>query len=472
MLDTIQEMSDEKLMELYQIGDLYAFNVLYQRYEHKIYGYFHRFFPEERCADLLQETFLKVHRSRSRYKTSLPFSKWLFVIVCNLAKDEFKRLSRLKEYLDDGQLGDTRTFLVDPETPESIVEHDELWERIRQAILDLPENDREAIIQSKYEGKSYPEIAESMDITAGAVKQRAYRGLLALREKLKDLVEPELKKKTKKGFSALMIFKFQGIIKKVLIGGLEAMKISAKVKIVTIGVAALLMLSGTGIVVWRSHESNIKVLGSPVSQTDQGKVSAHTNLPSSSKDNSHKLAEKQKGEQADKIISWLDSLGENPNNETKVTKTGTAKAGDTMLAGEANKPKFVKDFPEFDLSTPESAWATIMRIMARSRGDWTQVSLRKDREMMAEYPNDDVVSPEQSENFLNAEILEVHVSGDRAGVISQIPNQDHAEPWLGPIDLRSLAKEDGEWRNVSNDRVSTIDEARRKFENSLNRPIP
>jgi RNA polymerase sigma-70 factor (ECF subfamily) len=229
MLDTIQEMSDEKLMELYQIGDLYAFNVLYQRYEHKIYGYFHRFFPEERCADLLQETFLKVHRSRSRYKTSLPFSKWLFVIVCNLAKDEFKRLSRLKEYLDDGQLEDTQTFLVDPETPESIIEHDELWERIQQAILDLPENHREAIIQSKYEGKSYPEIAESMDITVGAVKQRVYRGLLILREKLKDLVEPELKEKARKGFSGIMIFKFQGIIEKVLIGGLEAMKISAKV---------------------------------------------------------------------------------------------------------------------------------------------------------------------------------------------------------------------------------------------------
>jgi len=260
MLDTIQEMSDEKLMELYQIGDLYAFNVLYQRYEHKVYGYFHRFFPEERCADLLQETFLKVHRSRSRYKTSLPFSKWLFVIVCNLAKDEFKRLSRLKEYLDDGQLGDTRIFLVDPETPESIVEHDELWERIRQAIFDLPENHREAIIQSKYEGKSYPEIAESMDITAGAVKQRAYRGLLTLREKLKDLVEPEFKEKAKKGFSALMIFKFQGAIKKVLIGGLEAMKISAKVKIVTIGIVSVLILGGIGVIIWHYQQSQQEVL--------------------------------------------------------------------------------------------------------------------------------------------------------------------------------------------------------------------
>jgi RNA polymerase sigma-70 factor, ECF subfamily len=277
MLDTLQEMSDEKLMELYQIGDLYAFNVIYQRYEHKIYGYFHRFFPEERCADLLQETFLKVHRSRSRYKASLPFSKWLFVIACNLAKDEFKRLSRLKEYLDDEQLENKQTFLVDPETPESIVEHDELWERIRQAILDLPENDREAIIQSKYEGKSYPEIAESMDITVGAVKQRVSRGLLTLREKLKDLVEPELKVKAKKGFSGIMILKFQGIIKKLLMGGLEAMKISAKVKILAIGVAAVLMLGGMGVMVWHYHQSAQETLMSSVSQAEQQKNLAPLN---------------------------------------------------------------------------------------------------------------------------------------------------------------------------------------------------
>jgi RNA polymerase sigma-70 factor (ECF subfamily) len=327
MLDTIQEMSDEKLMELYQIGDLYAFNVLYQRYEHKIYGYFHRFFPEERCADLLQETFLKVHRSRSRYKTSLPFSKWLFVIVCNLAKDEFKRLSRLKEYLDDGQLGDTRTFLVDPETPESIVEHNEFWERIRQAILDLPENDREAIIQSKYEGKSYPEIAEAMDITVGAVKQRAYRGLLTLREKLKDLVEPESKEKAKKSFSVMMIFKFQGIIKKVLMGGLEAMKISAKVKIVTIGVVAVLMLSGAGVVIWHYQQSTQEVSALSIIQAEQQKnLSPISKNPSIAKvavnKNTNKLIDKQKEDAKEsQSIAQTDSLKDGNSQETKESET-------------------------------------------------------------------------------------------------------------------------------------------------------
>jgi RNA polymerase sigma-70 factor (ECF subfamily) len=327
MLNTLQEMSDEKLMELYQIGDLYAFNVLYQRYEHKIYGYFHRFFPEERCADLLQETFLKVHRSRSRYKTSLPFSKWLFVIACNLAKDEFKRLSRLKEYLDDGQLENAQTFLVDPETPESIIEHDELWERIQQAILDLPENHREAIIQSKYEGKSYPEIAESMDITVGAVKQRVYRGLLTLREKLKDLVEPEFKEKAKKGFSAIMIFKFQGVIKKVLMGGLEAMKISAKVKIVTIGVAAVLMLGGTGVVVWHYHQSAQETSALSIIQAEQQKnLSPISKNPSVAmvvaNKNANKPIDKEKEDTKDaRNIAQTDSLKESTGQETKKSES-------------------------------------------------------------------------------------------------------------------------------------------------------
>jgi RNA polymerase sigma-70 factor (ECF subfamily) len=326
-------MSDEKLMELYQIGDLYAFNVLYQRYEQRIYRYFYRFFPEERCADLLQETFLKVHRSRSRYKTSLPFSKWLFVIACNLAKDEFKRLSRLKEYLDDEQLEDTQTFLVDPETPESIVEHDELWERIRQAILDLPENHREAIIQSKYEGKSYPEIAESMGTSVGAVKQRAYRGLLTLREKLKDLVEPELKEKTKKGFSASMIFKLQGIIKKVLIGGLDAMKISAKVKFVTIGVVAVLMLSGAGVIVWHYQQSAQEASALSIIQAEQQKnLSLIRKNPPIEKvvanKNVNKPIDKQKEDANDaQNIAQTDSLKEGNSQETKISET---KVGGTI----------------------------------------------------------------------------------------------------------------------------------------------
>jgi len=430
-------------------GDGEAFHRLIIKYYAAIYAVIlSRVKNTEDARDLMQEVFFEAYRDLASLRHPEQFRVWLQQIARHQCHDWLRKRQEIFTQLDEDMICET------PSADELLILQETLA-KVMKAIDELPEPESQLLKERYLDDVSYDELESRHGLSRNALAVRLVRARQHVREKIKKVLP------------GLWTLPWQDVVKKMLLGGIEAMKISAKVKIVSIGVAAVLIISGTGIVVWHSHESNIKVLGSPVSQMDQGKVSAsHTNLPSSNKDNSHKLAEKQKDEQADKIISWLDSLGENPNNETKVTKTGIAKAGETMPAGEANKPKFVKDFPEFDLSTPESAWATIMRIMARSRGDWTQVSLRKNREMEAQYPNDDDVSPEQSENFLNAEILEVHINGDRAGVISQIPNQSQS------IDLRSLAKEDGEWRNVGNDRISTIEEARQKFENGLNRPIP
>lgn len=185
----LEKRSDEELMAQYQKGDMNSFNLLYLRYEKKIYNYFLRHLRNpERGAELFQETFLKLHRYRNRYDPKLPFRAWIFTIASNTAKNEFKRVARSKEVLEDEDfdyeaIEDTRI-----ESPERTVERKELSGKIKEALQSLPESQREVIVLSKYEGLSYAEIAKITDSSVGAVKQKAHRGFASLREKLKGWI--------------------------------------------------------------------------------------------------------------------------------------------------------------------------------------------------------------------------------------------------------------------------------------------
>ena len=183
---SVEQRSDEELMAQYQKEDMNAFNLLYLRYEKKIYNYFLRHFGNpERSAELFQETFLNVHRYRDRYDPNLPFRAWIFTIASNISKNEFKRATRAREVFEHEEVNyefieDTRT-----ESPVSSLERKELSDKIEQALQSLPESQREVIILSKYQGLSYAQIAKITNSSVGAVKQKAHRGFASLREKLK-----------------------------------------------------------------------------------------------------------------------------------------------------------------------------------------------------------------------------------------------------------------------------------------------
>jgi RNA polymerase sigma factor (sigma-70 family) len=84
------------LMAAYQEGDTAAFEQLYSRYEQKIYNFLlRRLGDKELCHDLFQEIFLKLHRARHEFDPQHSFSTWLFTIVNNTLKNEFKRLTRI-----------------------------------------------------------------------------------------------------------------------------------------------------------------------------------------------------------------------------------------------------------------------------------------------------------------------------------------------------------------------------------------
>jgi len=89
------QYSDEELMLAYQNGDELAFNILYQRYAGKMYGYLYKRCGSAAVAgDLLQEVFAKLHQSRDSYRSQFKFAPWIFMIVRNCLIDHFRKVGR------------------------------------------------------------------------------------------------------------------------------------------------------------------------------------------------------------------------------------------------------------------------------------------------------------------------------------------------------------------------------------------
>ena len=179
----MEETSDEMLMVRYQKGEEEGFNALFARHEGRLYNFFLRRLEDKSLsADLYQKTWFNVHRSRQRYDPQRPFRVWLFSVAYNVLKDEFKRRAASREIQADAALETTGRSIMSP--VEHRLEQSETRAVLARAMKALPDGQREILLLSKYEGLGYPEIAEIMGLSVGAVKQKAHRAFLTLKSKL------------------------------------------------------------------------------------------------------------------------------------------------------------------------------------------------------------------------------------------------------------------------------------------------
>ncbi len=188
--------SDEELMLAYGDGDEEAFTLLFKRFELRIFNYFLRHIGDRSLAeDLLQNTFLKVHRSRKSYRPSAAFATWVFTIASNLLKDaarlekrraDIVELEEVRERIAGGSSLSEPLSVSRQQNPEVEVGEREIAGYIRQAVQALPFDQRDVIILAKYEGFKYEEIAEILNTTPGAVKVKAHRAMKTLEVVLKD----------------------------------------------------------------------------------------------------------------------------------------------------------------------------------------------------------------------------------------------------------------------------------------------
>jgi RNA polymerase sigma-70 factor (ECF subfamily) len=176
--------TEESLMAAYVAGDRQAFTRLFARVAPKIHAFFRRAFRDESVADeLMQTTFLKVHRARETYRPELPFRPWLYTIAIHVRRDEWRRRYRLAETAGEEAIAAADQAAAVDEARRQELDEDR-FAAVRVAVEELPELQRVILQLHRYEGMSYAEIAESLGSTPGAVRQHAFRAYESLRERL------------------------------------------------------------------------------------------------------------------------------------------------------------------------------------------------------------------------------------------------------------------------------------------------
>lgn len=179
--------SDEELVLAFQGGDVAAFDVLVTRWDRKIQGAIYRVVgSDEDARDLAQEAFLKAYRALGSFRREARFSSWLYQIALNLCRDRIRR-RRGKTFISLDESGEAeRSKSPDPSAHE-LLETQDLASIVAREIENLPPEQREVIVLKEYQGLTFAEIADVLDVPLSTVKTRLYRGLNQLRRGLARL---------------------------------------------------------------------------------------------------------------------------------------------------------------------------------------------------------------------------------------------------------------------------------------------
>lgn len=188
------EQSDLALVQLAQRGDPGAFDALVRRYQHKVVKLVLRYVRDPAEAeDIAQEAFIKAYRALPRFRGDSAFYTWLYRIAINTAKNVLAARGRSPVSYDIDKDSDEaspmESYMKDTATPEALAMTDEIRSTVNQAIDQLPEDLRTAIVLRELEGLSYDEIAQAMSCPVGTVRSRIFRAREAIDARLREVFE-------------------------------------------------------------------------------------------------------------------------------------------------------------------------------------------------------------------------------------------------------------------------------------------
>ncbi len=199
MATAYSQKSDRDLVLACQRREPQAFEELVKRHQRTVYALLYQLAPEwQDTSDLAQDVFIRVWRSIGNLRNPGAFRSWLTQIVTNLFYDELRKRPRrvptvsMDEGIDDPDSeeggGASRDIPDSSMLPDERILTDELAVVIRQAMANLPEQFRTAIVLRELEGLSYEEIAVLTKTEMGTVKSRIARA----RSKLQEILTPYL----------------------------------------------------------------------------------------------------------------------------------------------------------------------------------------------------------------------------------------------------------------------------------------
>jgi RNA polymerase sigma-70 factor, ECF subfamily len=176
--------SDEQLMEAYAAGDAAAFRVIFERYAPLLMrAMLRELYARDEANDLVQQTFLQLHRARADFDAGQKLKPWVFTIAMNLKREYFRRKKRRPERSLDAE------SVPEPAVGALGAARVDARRTLARVMGDLPADQREVIELHWFDGLEFPEVATVVGASVSAVKVRAHRGYVRLRQALGDDAE-------------------------------------------------------------------------------------------------------------------------------------------------------------------------------------------------------------------------------------------------------------------------------------------
>jgi RNA polymerase sigma-70 factor (ECF subfamily) len=178
-------------MDRYAAGDDAAFDAVYEALAPRLYCYLRRQLRDPaKAEDLLQQTFLQIHRARASFMPGAEVTPWAFAIARRLVIDA-SRESKRRVPVAREEEAEARPPHAEGPLADEVVHARQLAAIVERELGRLPENQRVAFELIRQDGLSIAEAADVLGVTHGAVKLRAHRASEALRAVLGDVLDLE-----------------------------------------------------------------------------------------------------------------------------------------------------------------------------------------------------------------------------------------------------------------------------------------
>jgi RNA polymerase sigma-70 factor, ECF subfamily len=172
---------DADLIRRWQRGDTAAFEQLVRAWEEPLGRFLVRMVQcQETAQDLLQELFLRVFQNAQKFRDQGQFKPWLYRIALNLARDQIRKNTR--QATKPLELAHHQAS-AEPASDSAVSLQDEA-QRVREALDELPEPQREVVILRHYEDLSFEAMARLLDVPATTLKSRFQVAMKRLEEQL------------------------------------------------------------------------------------------------------------------------------------------------------------------------------------------------------------------------------------------------------------------------------------------------
>lgn len=187
------QQTDQQLVARVQKGDKRAFDLLVVKYQHRILSLVGRFISDfAEAQDVTQEAFIKAYRALPNFRGESAFYTWMYRIAVNTAKNHLVSRGRKTPTQDidpdDAEFLGDQSQMKDIETPDGLLQRDQLKKVVFDAIEALPDDLKMAITLREMDGLSYEEIAEAMECPIGTVRSRIFRAREAIDKKMQPLL--------------------------------------------------------------------------------------------------------------------------------------------------------------------------------------------------------------------------------------------------------------------------------------------